>query len=359
MGRLILSMAEWKDAFRMYYKQYGSLAGMSTTEVYDYYGMEINIGTMLAVLRSKKRKGLLIQRTIAELESMGICWCPSVVNVLKKYYEEFGTINNIDKGTEFNYYGKIYNIHSVRVHVKNLYNKKDYPEDIMQELKSMGIEERKDRLGVFRAYCAQFGTLRNIKQKDTFEYKGKVIGIGKKLANFKYYYRTGRLSESEIKALTEMGFVFGYDKLQPLREYYKEHGTISTVMLHKLKELIRSLRESYANGLLSQPIVDELESMGMVWRVKKTYFITNKLELFEAYFEQFGTLANINSLTTFEYNGEVINIGIMAINMRRPERMVKMTDDEKQRLTKMGFVWDTKNKRASTPINNDECSKIK
>ncbi len=126
------------------------------------------------------------------------------------------------------------------------------------------------------------------------------------------------------------------DKIAPLVEYYKEHGTIGDIIVNKwdeLGKLIHNLRNDLHRGRLKEEQIKVLDNMGMVWRVETKDWFTPFFEKLALYKEQHG---NFNGVTTDPV------IGNLVVSIRQAQRGKngrKLTPDMVNKLNSIGFPW--------------------
>ena len=139
------------------------------------------------------------------------------------------------------------------------------------------------------AYYNEFGSLANIEKPTTYRYNNKIVNIGEQIARLRTLYRKNKLDLETIAFL---------------------------------------------------------ESMGMIW--KKNVRFKDKLDPVRAYYNEFGSLDDIKQDTIYEYCGQKVKIGTLLYNLRRPSRKLKLTTKEIEELNSMGMVWEfakSKNKK--------------
>ncbi len=340
-----------------YYNEFGTINNINILDMYKYQGKDMKIGSLIKSLRQGYKNGKLTQEEIELLNSMGMVWCATKtfeerITPVVAYYNEFGTIANIKQSDIYKYQGKDMKIGSLINNLRQDYKNGKLTQEELDLLNSMGmvwrVLEFDDRMAPLIAYYNEFGTIANIKQKDVYNYEGKSIKIGNLIALLRQQYKKGLLNEDTIKLLNNMGMSWSYDRMEPLRAYYNEFGTISSINASavyyfagkeiKIGSLISTLRTEYRKGKLTPAEINELELMGMVWKVRERF--KDKLKPLIAYYNEFGTINNINILDIYKYQGKDINIGVLISNLRRPERKTNLTKEEIELLNSMGMVWD-------------------
>ena len=131
-----------------YYKGFGTIATIKTSDRYEINGQIYKIGNLISNLRQTYAQ--LEPEEISLLESMGIVW---------------------DKTTTF-----------------------------------------KDRITPLLAYCKDFDTIATIKQKDTYKVNGQIYNIGTLISTLRQEYNQGKLNQEEINLLNDMGMVWEKQK---------------------------------------------------------------------------------------------------------------------------------------------------
>lgn len=358
MGRLIPQVIEELeyidglsskyDPLVAYYKEFGSLGNIRTVDVYEYKGKSIEIGHLIALLRLQYKKGLLKEESITLLNEMGMVWSYDRLAPIKAYYNEFGSIANVRTKDTYMYQGKEFKIGVLVASLRSEYNKGELSAEDSAELETMGMVWNvnfNDKLEPFRAYYKEVGSLANIKFRDIYKYQGRDVRIGHLIRNLRQDYNNGVLSNEQITELESMGMAWEYDKLYHIRAYYKEFGTLADIKRSdvykyldkeiKIGDVVNSLRCEYNKGKLLENEITELESMGMIWKIR----FDDKLEPLVAYYDEFGTIANIKISDVYIYEGKEVNIGLIISNLRKPNRRSKLTKEEVALLNSMGMVW--------------------
>ena len=283
------------DPLIAYYNEFGTIANINQKDVYNYQGQDIQIGYLIRNLRQEYKNGKLTQEEVELLNSMGMVWRATKtfkdrITPLVAYYNEFGTIANIKQSDIYKYQGKDMKIGSLINNLRQEYKNGKLTQEELDLLNSMGmvwrVLEFDDRMAPLIAYYNEFGTIANIKQKDVYNYEGKFIKIGILIAVFRQQHKKGLLNEDTIKFLNNMGMSWSYDRMEPLKAYYKEFGTISSINASavyyfadkdvKIGELISSLRQEYKKGILNNETIELLNSMGMIWDASFRKNIRNK-----------------------------------------------------------------------------------
>ncbi len=336
-----------------YYKKNGSLSNILSSEMYEFNGEQIHLGSLISALRRQYKNGLLSQDEIKALESMGIVWKYDRFLPLQAYYEKYGTLALINGKETISVNGQQYAIGGLITSLRGEYRNNELSASDIAKLESMGMVWKHDRMFALRQYYNEFGTISNIKKSTMYEYAGKEINLNNIIVTIRADYKKGKLSNEEIAELNNMGIIWKVDtdideKLDIFKAYCKEFGSLSNITLNdtymyngenvKIGKKLYYLRKEYLKGNLSASTIRELEDMGMVWRVKNKRVST--LDVLNAYYNEFGTISTIQIRDQYEYNGQLVNIGSIVANLRRPERKALLSQEEIDKLNSMGFVWN-------------------
>ena len=344
-----------------YYYEFGSLAHIKMTEIYNYEGQNVNIGSLVSRLRTNYHKGKLSPKLIDTLNKMGIKWEYDKFESIRAYYNDFGSLEYVKEYTTYTYNGKVLKLGALLSRYRILYKKGELDDEDITILESMGMLWEYNRLMPIVAYYNEFGTLKDINYKTTYVYNGKVVKIGELLNSLKTDKKSGRLSQQYIDKLDSMNIVWEVktrfpNQFEPIIAYYNEFGSLANIekpttyrynnKIVNIGERIARLRTLYRQNKLDLETIAFLESMGMIW--KKNVRFKDKLDPVRAYYNEFGSLDDINQDTIYEYCGQKVKIGTLLYNLRRPSRKSKLTTKEIEELNSMGMVWEfakSKNKK--------------
>ncbi len=267
-------------------------------------------------------------------------------DILKSYYDELGSLDNIKMSDVYVYNGHSINIGRVIINLRQEYKNGLLSEDRIEQLNNLGMKWKYDKYEWFKAYYSEFGTLSNIKSGDVYLYRGKIIQIGKLTSVLRQDYKKGRLSEEEIALFESMGIVWKYDRVEHFREYYRQVGSLKTIKRNtifnyngkdlKMYELLRQERLRYKNGLLDAETIKELESMGIIWEIKS---FDNRIAPLRDYYQTYGTIGIIKKDETYIFNGEEVKIYVLVYMLRNEYRKNKLTKQQIKELESMGMIW--------------------
>ena len=126
------------------------------------------------------------------------------------------------------------------------------------------------------------------------------------------------------------------DKIAPLVEYYKQHGTIGDIIVNRndiYGKLVHNLRNDLKRGRLTQEQVKILDDMGMVWKVYTRDWFTSFYEKLVEYKERCG---NFNGITT---DPEIGNLVVSVRQAQRGKNARKLTQDMIDKLDSISFPW--------------------
>ena len=337
-----------------YYTKYGSISKITSAETYVFEGKEVRIGSLVSTLRRQYKHGLLSSDVVKALETIGMSWRHDQLMPLREYYKQYGTLAMIECKESIIIDGQQYPIGNLVTRLRKDYHKNILSGDEIATLEAMGMVWKHDRMIGVREYYKQFGSLSKVKvgSNVSVQLAGKEINVANTLATLRAEYKNGKLSESEITELESMGMAWGKDvefqhKLDILTDYYNKEGSVGQISSNdkylyngKMVEIgkhVNYLRRMWRDGNLSDDRIEMLDKLGMVWRVKNKRVDT--FEVLKAYYKEFGTLANIKSIDTYNYNGQQVNIGQIVVNLRRDERKTSLTAEEVEVLDNMGFIW--------------------
>ena len=281
--------------------------------------------------------------------------------VLKAYYDEHGSLSDIKGKDVYEYHGRVFSVGGIIISIRNAYKAGGLTKDEINILNSMGIVWEKHatsfekRIAPLIEYVNNGGTLSAYSNNTVF-FEGKNVSIRNIISVLKIHYKDGLLSQPQIDLLKGLGIDFEekkYDLWEVLEAYYLEYGTIKHVKRNSMYEydgkvidlgaFLNRLKYKYNTGTLSEDKIKRLEEMGMLWVNKLT--IDDKIEIFTQYAKEHGSIANIRYDEKYEYQGEIINIGSILINLRRQDRVQYLTAKQRKQLDNLGIVWNINDER--------------
>lgn len=165
-------------------------------------------------------------------------------------------------------------------------------------------------------------------------------------------WRKDLLQKTGILKVIESRNAHSFDyKFRRAKEYYEKFGNLKVPPNYvdekgfALGTWITNLRNIYcknSKGLLDEKRIQQLENIGIEWRIRDNLTWEQWYELAEEYFNIHG---NLKMASTFEMNGH--KIGQWLVNQRQaknhPENGRKITQEQIEKLDQIGMVWGKKN----------------
>ncbi len=165
-------------------------------------------------------------------------------------------------------------------------------------------------------------------------------------------WRKELLQQTGILKVTESRNAHSFDyKFRRAKEYYEKFGNLRVPPNYvdekgfALGTWITNLRNIYcknSKGRLDEKRIQQLENIGIEWRIRDNLTWEQWYELAEEYFNIHG---NLKMASTFEMNGH--KIGQWLVNQRQaknhPENGRKITQEQIEKLDQIGMVWGKKN----------------
>lgn len=161
--------------------------------------------------------------------------------------------------------------------------------------------------------------------------------------------RSGHLSAERVAALDKLGFVWsgrtGDDKwrqrMDELDTYRQQHGHSNVPVNYpanrQLGLWVFHQRQFYKKGDIPADRVKQLEALGFTWSVRAEAWEKN-FRLFKAYVEKHGHS---------RIAGEHRRLAAWAYDQRVAQRDSTLSSERRDRLTAMGFNWETRNSVAA------------
>lgn len=175
--------------------------------------------------------------------------------------------------------------------------------------------------------------------------------LGNWLRNIKEKYEEGRLEESYIDQLEEIGVKWGsvytnrwMEKYSEAKKYYKEKGNLDVSTNYitnngvKLGKWISSQRTNYLKGNLNQEQIGLLEKLHFSWDIPESMWD----KVYQKVKEYHDKIGNINSIPA-DYRPD----GIKVLNWIRAQRTNykngKLTKERIDKLESLGIIWNPQN----------------
>lgn len=165
-------------------------------------------------------------------------------------------------------------------------------------------------------------------------------------------WRKDLLQQTGVLKVIESRNAHSFDyKFRRAKEYYEKFGHLRVPPNYvdekgfALGTWITNLRNIYcknSKGRLDEKRIQQLENIGIEWRIRDNLTWEQWYELAEEYFNIHG---NLKMASTFEMNGH--KIGQWLVNQRQaknhPENGRKITQEQIEKLDQIGMVWGKKN----------------
>jgi superfamily II DNA or RNA helicase len=336
--------------FQSYYEEHGHL---NIKREEKYQGE--NIGIMLMMLRVAKKDNRLSTDEIQKLKALNFVWDAGYKSVfensfplLQSYYEEHGHLNiKLSDSYHGEDIGKM--VSAVRAAKKA----NRLSTDKIQQLNALDFiwdankkSSFEEPLSLLQSYYKEHGHL-NIKTSE--KHHGQ--NIGKIISGLRTTRKDNRISTDEIQQLDALGFVWdgtrksAFENSFPLlNSYYQEHGHLNIMLPDKYEgenigKMVYAIRDTKRLNRLSAEEIQKLDALNFIWDATKKSTFDNKLPLLQSYHQNHG---HLNIKLSESYQGE--NIGGLVTRLRGDKKANKLSDDDIQKLNRLGFVWDATNK---------------
>lgn len=344
------------------------------------------------------------------------------IRYLCKHYDEHGTINNIKSDAVVDFEGQEIKIglflQNLRaIHKKYLSNPSANISQINKErfalldsfdyhwvTKRCRKEETDLYIQFLKDYYQEHGTINNIGENLVVVRQGRKLDITQFLNTMRKYYtkmenneELSLLNYSRIRVLTEMGFYFQKPiddvYINFLREYYLEYGTVNDIEFDKIviyrgeslrigeflknicvshKRYLENSRDNQYNSQLMLYRYQQLEQMGIDWSIQNKVGIKGRVDddifirYLNYYYDTYGTINNIDSLTVVNFEDREVKIGAFLTSVRRRHRLFLAGSEREncnsllfvlryKALDEMDFLWEptiatSDEKNASDPF---------
>lgn len=140
-----------------------------------------------------------------------------------------------------------------------------------------------------------------------------------------------------------------YKRIKPLKEYVKQHGSLNKICVkdifmyhggpYKIGITIMNLRQENRAGKLSKLKVEFLNSLGMVWEVKKNYSFETKIDIIKKFVKSGGCLSEVEETDVYKYDGEEYQIGRWVKYFRIDYLNHQLNEEKIKLLNNLGMIW--------------------
>ena len=361
LGLLNEKILPWEESYKLakiYYEEKGNLLVPPKYKTKEKY----NLGTWIINQRMKYKNKKLTQEQIKQLETIGMVWNPfgkkwnMGFEYAKAYYELNGNIH-VPEGflTEDGY-----NLGNwVKTQRRNYKKNELLPEQI-EKLESIEMiwkagKSKSEQLTwdewyeLARAYYEEKGDL-HVPSKYTTK---DGYGLGKWIITQREKYKCDKLTQEQMEQLESIGMKWRTIKerltweesYKIAQQYYEEKGDLHVPFKYTTKDgynlgiWITAQRQAYAKSNLAQEQIEQLESIGMIWKVGKTTKSSldwkEWYKIAQQYYEEKGDLLVPLAYTT-EYGSK---LGQWIITQRKKYKHNKLTQEQMEQLESIGMKW--------------------
>lgn len=298
----------WEEKFEIakaYFQHYGNLEVpriFSTKNGYDFdLGDDsIRLGKWINTQRTKYKNGELSEERIKLLESIGMLWTPRLsiwefyFKLAVDYYKQHGNLDmshsySIKIGEE------VINLGLWLHNQRHFYKTYNLSKEKIQLLESIGMKWTQisflweDKFEIAKAYYEHYGNLdvpigfSTINGYD-FGNGDESVKLGKWINAQRANYKNGKLSAEKIRLLESIGMKWSLQSLawekyfNLAKLYYEQNGNLNVPQNYVIKNendninlgiWISTQRKTYKKGQLSNERKEMLESIGMIWQIRK------------------------------------------------------------------------------------------
>ncbi len=330
----------WEEMFVKLCKYKEQKGGCSIPQI---YAENQKLANWVAVQRRSYAKGILSEKQIDQLESIGFVWNPNdsaweeLFEELCKFKTETGHclvpkefLENPKLGTWV-------------AKQRRLFNSNQLAKSRIEKLESLGFNwhskndrwhKNFNRLAEFKKRTGHFNILKENLQDMQFD---------SWIRTQRTSYRKGTLTQERIDALESIGFPWEYLKdtaweemFSALCEYQKEHNDCMVPKKYpthrKLAIWVDYQRQEYKNGTLSKDRIIRLESIGFVWKP----FDSLRQEMFNALVAYKNEHGDCKVPAKYSKNPR---LGGWVARQRELQREDKLPEEEFKMLDALGFSW--------------------
>ena len=170
--------------------------------------------------------------------------------------------------------------------------------------------------------------------------------LGKWVAHTRQFNKKGKLSQERIDHLDEIAFAWSVSEaywetmFNLLKQYKARTGDYNVPPRHvedgeNLGAWVLAKRQIHKKGTLAQDHVKSLEDIGFIWDKPVSVEWNNMFSLLEQYKTREG---DCNVPANYTEEGE--KLGSWVARTRHFKKKGKLTQDKKDRLCEIGFVWN-------------------
>ena len=348
----------WEDMYeraKEYYEEHGDLKIPGTYYTADGYALGTWILTQRAVRKGLQR-GNLSEERIAMLDAIGMEWIVRERDRWTEYYaaaeayaREFGhlcvpaayvTPDGVKLGKWLT---------TLKVQYKRGGRGRYLTPERVAALDRIGMAWDADKFQwerkfqVAQRYYQEFGNLEVPTRYVSPD--GTALGVWIQCA--RRDYKAGRLDETSIQRLEDIGMVWDIERIrwerqyQAAAEYYWEHGDLDLPMQYetldglKLGRWLQRMRRDHKDGVLEKEYIERLEAIGITWNIAER----NWEEFYETakrYFQEHGNLRIAPAYTAPDGS----QLGRWVQRMRKKYKKGALSGEQISRLESIGMIWD-------------------
>ena len=312
----------WEDNYKLaveYYKENGHLEIPKTYQVTLEEGMIVNLGYWIITQRQLYKNDKLSQDRIKLLEKIAMKWSNLLTweenyKLAEEYYRQNGHLEIIQNYKVTLQDGTIVNLGNWISTQRQFYKKCKLSEDRIKLLENIGMKWSnlltwEENYKLAEEYYRQNGNL-EIPQRYKIEYgRGEIISLGSWISKQRKLYKNGRLLEDRVRLLESIGMKWSVllkweDYYNFAKIYYKQNGHLEIPQKYKvtLKDgtivnlgfWINAQRQLHNKGKLSEERIRLLESIGMIWELRKRKSIEIKKSKIRDSYKPFSDNDSVN-----------------------------------------------------------------
>jgi hypothetical protein len=319
----------------------------------------MKLSAWLTCQRKKYREDQLTEEQIQRLNAIGMVWEPEDTWMSRyqeacQFYEKNG---HLDIPATYvtedgNYLGAWYRT------VRGQYKDGTLSDERIALLEKIGIQWTSVKLRnwmnyyeLARDYYQQHGDL-NVNADYTTP---DGTGLGTWISGQRYSYQKGRLPAEQIKLLNQIGMSWHRDVsrwergYQYAEEYCKRNGSANPVVDYMTEDgfalgaWIATQRTKYKTGKLKRGQIERLERLNIAWTPAESFW-DKGYQHAKSYFEAHGDLG-----CTYSFEMEDgFKLGSWLNNQKTRYRKGILTQEQIEKLEKIGMVWNRKEEQWNT-----------
>ena len=314
----------------------------------------VRLGVWYRSVKKQYKAGLLSDKRIEQLESIGIMWSSvrmrnwmRFYELAKDYYRENGDLNinanyKTDTGEALGNW-----ISAQRYSYSNDKLSRDQI-DLLNEI-GMSWHRDKSRWETAYSYAVEYhSAFGNINATADYTTPDE-FALGAWVANQRRKYKCGKLTDKQITRLEKLGiewepseamWITAYEHAM---DYYREHGNLLVNNQFvsddgfKLGSWISNQKTKYRKGKLEKEQIRLLEKIGMIWNSNSEKWMVG-FEHAKAYFKEYGNL----SVPKRYVCSDGYPLGSWIASQKQAYKNGKLDRDKAEMLGSIGMEWSSK-----------------